>query len=79
MENIYEWLYDRYAEPKLRKLPEFRPELIQKILADIPEEQRLLWTDALCSLCLHWSTAAFELGVRTGISLAGGADGKYEN
>lgn len=69
MENsIYEWLYDYYAEPKLRQSPELQQQQ-EALLAFVPEEQRLDHADALERLCMHWGTAAFEAGVRLGMGL----------
>ena len=69
MENIYEWLYDHYAWPRLKTLPEFQDQRTEPLLAMAPEEQRLLCADALTALQMNWCTAAFELGVRLGVEL----------
>lgn len=69
MENIYEWLFDQYAEPQLRADPIFRPEMLQPLLRQVPKEDQLDWEDMLDSLRLDWCTAAFQLGVQLGIRL----------
>lgn len=70
MENtIYEWLYDHYAEPRLRELPEFGADALEPLLKDVPEENRLDRTDQLEWLRLQCATAAFEAGVRLGLAL----------
>lgn len=78
MENIYEWLYDHYAEPRLEKLPEFCSRRMEPLVSLLPEEQRLFGLDALNSLRLDWCTAAFELGIRLGVELKAAEGGKYD-
>ena len=69
MENLYEWLYDTYAQPRLREQPLFQDKLLSPLLETLPEEERLPCLDLLHTLQLHWCTAAFTLGVRTGLEL----------
>lgn len=71
MENIYEWLYDFYAQPKLGESPLFQDNLLAPLLETLSEDQRLACLDLLHTLRLHWCTVAFALGVRTGLRLAG--------
>ena len=77
MENIYEWLYDHYAWPRLKNLPEFQDQRTEPLLARVPENQRLFCTDTLDILQTNWCTAAFELGVRLGVELKAAESGKY--
>ena len=77
MENIYEWLCDHYAVPRLESLPEFQDQRTEPLLAMAPEDQRLSCSDALVTLQMNWCTAAFELGVRLGVELKAAESGKY--
>lgn len=70
MENIYEWLYDNYAEPQLSALPVFQDELLQPILRMVSETERIDLTDKLISLQLNWCTAAFQIGLQLGMRLS---------
>ena len=58
LENLFDWLYDHYAEPQLR------------VLQMVPEEERLRLTDRLTTLQMHWCTAAFQIGVQLGVRLS---------
>lgn len=69
MNQTYEWLYDCYAEPRLRKLPEFRDGLLEQLAESVPEQERLDWIDRLEALRLDWCTAAFTAGVQLGMGL----------
>ena len=71
MENIYEWLYDHYAEPQLRKLPPFADSRVTAMVdAAAPEGKRLDLKDRINSLRLDCCTEAFALGVRLGMQLS---------
>lgn len=67
MEPIYEWLYDHYAEPELRRLPVFQDTPLKQALNSATELERF---DRVNSLRMHCCTAAFELGVRLGLALS---------
>lgn len=58
MNDTYYWLYDCYAEPRLRKLPEFRNGLLEQLAESVPEKERL-----------DWCTDAFTAGVQLGMGL----------
>lgn len=70
LENLFDWLYDHYAEPQLRVLPIFQTEQLQPVLQMVPEEERLRLTDRLTTLQMHWCTAAFQIGVQLGVRLS---------
>lgn len=69
MNQTYEWLYDYYAEPRLRKLPVFCGSLLEQLARNVPEEERLDMVDRLAALRVDWCTAAFTEGVRLGMGL----------
>ena len=66
MESIYEWLYDKYAQPRLGRLPAFQDARVREALAGETELERL---DRVYALALDCATAAFETGVRLGLVL----------
>ena len=66
MESIYEWLYDKYAQPRLGRLPAFQDARVRDALAGETELERL---DRVYALVLDCATAAFETGVRLGLVL----------
>ncbi|MDO4315772.1 MAG: hypothetical protein Q4C45_08335 [Oscillospiraceae bacterium] len=70
MENLFEWLYDHYAEPQLRVLPAFQEELLRPVIRLAPEEDRIILADQLTTLQMHWCTAAFQIGVQLGVRLS---------
>lgn len=69
MNQTYEWLYDYYAEPRLRKLPVFRDGLLEQLAQSAPDEKQLDMVDHLAALRMDWCTAAFTEGVRLGMGL----------
>ena len=69
MDSLYEWLYDTYARPKLAERPLFQDKLLSPLLDTLPQDQRISCLDLLHTLQLHWCTAAFTLGVQTGLEL----------
>lgn len=69
MENIHEWLFDYYALPKLKDHPLFREDFLLTLLESVPADQKVSCIDFLTDLRLRWSTAAFTLGVQTGLRL----------
>ena len=66
MESIYGWLYDKYAQPRLGRLPAFQDARVREALAGETELERL---DRVYALVLDCATAAFETGVRLGLAL----------
>ena len=66
MESIYEWPYDKDAQPRLGRLPAFQDARVREALAGETELERL---DRVYALVLDCATAAFETGVRLGLAL----------
>ena len=59
MNETYEWLYDRYALPRLgseRKVETVKTEILDRC----NPHERFNVSDALENLCLLWGEAAFS-------------------
>ena len=69
MGEIYEWLYDEYAEAALYQEPLFQDHVLEEVLAAAPEDIRLGLFDQVAGLCLQWCTAAFARGLQLGLAL----------
>ena len=69
MKEIYEWLYDEYAEAALRQEPLFQDHVLEEVLAAAPEDIRLGLFDQVAGLRLQWCTAAFARGLQLGLAL----------
>ena len=69
MGEIYEWLYDEYAEAALYQEPLFQDHVLEEVLAAAPEDIRLGLFDQVAGLRLHWCTEAFARGVQLGLAL----------
>ena len=77
MKEIYEWLYDEYAEAALCQEPLFQDHVLAKdqlvsvdeLLAAAPEDIRLGLFDQVAGLRLQWCTAAFARGLQLGLAL----------
>ena len=69
MREIYEWLYDHYAEPVLNEKPLFQDHVLEEVLAAAPEDIRLGLFDQVAGLRLRWCTEAFARGVQLGLAL----------
>ena len=61
MKEIYEWLYDEYAEAALCQEPLFQDHVLEEI--------RLGLFDQVAGLRLQWCTAAFARGLQLGLAL----------
>ena len=61
MKEIYEWLYDEYAEAALCQEPLFQDHVLEDI--------RLGLFDQVAGLRLQWCTAAFARGLQLGLAL----------
>ena len=71
MNETYEWLYDRYALPRLGA--EREAETVKsKILDHCDPQERVAMSDALKDLCLLWGEAAFSVGLQLGLRLMAG-------
>ena len=66
MKEIYEWLYDEYAEAALCQEPLFQDHVLEEVLAAAPEDIRLGLFDQVAGLRLQWCTAAFARGLQLG-------------
>ena len=62
MKEIYEWLYDHYAEPVLNEKPLFQDQVLEEALSAAPEDLRLRLFDQVAGLRLRWCTEAFAPG-----------------
>lgn len=69
MGEIYEWLYDEYAEAALYQEPLFQDHVLEEVLAAAPEDIRLGLFDQVAGLRLQWCTAAFARGLQLGLTL----------
>ena len=69
MGEIYEWLYDEYAEAALCQEPLFQDHVLEEVLAAAPEDIRLGLFDQVAGLRLQWCTAAFARGLQLGLAL----------
>ena len=69
MKEIYEWLYDEYAEAALCQEPLFRDHVLEEVLAAAPEDIRLGLFDQVAGLRPQWWTAAFARGLQLGLAL----------
>ncbi|HJB53595.1 hypothetical protein [Oscillibacter sp.] len=69
MGEIYEWLYDEYAEAALYQEPLFQDHVLEEVLAAAPEDIRLGLFDQVAGLRLQWCTAAFARGLQLGLAL----------
>ena len=69
MGEIYEWLYDEYAEAALYQEPLFQDHVLEEVLAAAPEDIRLGLFDQVAGLRLQWCTAAFARGLQRGLAL----------
>ena len=69
MGEIYEWLYDDYAEAALYQEPLFQDHVLEEVLAAAPEDIRLGLFDQVAGLRLQWCTAAFARGLQLGLAL----------
>ena len=69
MKEIYEWLYDEYAEAALCQEPLFQDHVRVEVRAAAPEDIRLGLFDQVAGLRLQWCTAAFARGLQLGLAL----------
>lgn len=71
MNKTYQWLFDSYAEPKLRDIEEGHREILQEMAEclSLSKKERLRLQDMVSNMRLQWGTEAFALGVRFGLRL----------
>lgn len=73
MEDIYTWLFDRYALPRMEELDSRHREAAGVCAGRLAlnQENTLHFTDFTDTMRLHWGAEAFALGVRFGLELNG--------
>ena len=71
MTNIYEWLFDHYALPKLRDIAADHDDALAAFSerAELSKTGRLRLHDMVSNMRLEWGTKVFTLGVRFGLRL----------
>ena len=71
MSNIYEWLFDHYALPKLHEIESDHTaaESAFSDRANLTGKERLCLHDLVSNMRLEWGTCAFALGVQFGLRL----------
>ena len=71
MTNIYEWLFDHYALPKLQdiKSDHFAAEDAFSDRTNLSRKERLHLKDMISNMRLEWGVCAFALGVEFGLQL----------
>lgn len=72
MYEIYHWLYDHYAVPRLDPLDDGHQAAVKEFAArlDMSRKNRRRLLDLVENIRLDWGTEAFTLGVRFGLDLA---------
>ena len=72
MDNLYQWLYDKYALPQLQALENGQDDILktfsERLRLSKSERRRLL--DMMENIRLQWGTEIFALGVRFGLAFA---------
>ena len=73
MSNIYEWLFNRYALPKLRGLENSYNDALSAFAerVSLTRKERLRLLDMASNMRLEWGMEVFALGVRFGMRLNG--------
>lgn len=73
MEDIYTWLFDHYALPRMKELDSRHREAAGVCAGRLAlnQENTLHFTDFTDTMRLHWGIEAFTLGVRFGLGLNG--------
>ena len=71
MKNIYLWLYERYAVPKLKDLNKARTEITATFAerVGLSQTNRLRLDDLTGNMRLRWGAEVFALGVRFGLRM----------
>lgn len=72
MNNIYDWLFDRYALPKLRNFENYYNDALTAFMehAGLSEAKHLDLLDMASNMRLEWGAEVFALGVRFGLRLS---------
>ena len=73
MSNIYEWLFNHYALPKLRSFESSYNDALSAFAerASLTQKERLRLHDMDSNIRLEWGTEIFALGIRFGMRLNG--------
>lgn len=71
MLNIYEWLFDHYALPKLQDMELSHNDALAAFAerTKLSRTERLRLDDMASNMRLEWGAEAFALGVRFGLRL----------
>ncbi len=77
MNEFYEWLYERYAEPRMDETlldPAYHTmkESWRGVEERLSPDDRLTAEDYIGNLKLNWGTLAFDRGVKVGFMLYAG-------
>lgn len=71
-DDLYEWLYETYALPKIQDICDGQDDALVKFAqrVSLTQKQRLRLTDMAANMRVQCGTEAFALGVRFGMELA---------
>ena len=71
MSNIYEWLFDHYALPKLKGIEREHNDAVSAFAerVSLTKKERLRLHDMVSNMRLEWGVEVFALGVRFGLRL----------
>lgn len=71
MTNIYDWLFDRYALPKLRSFESCHNNALTAFAErnGLSEAEHMDLLDMASNMRLEWGAEVFTLGVRFGLRL----------
>ena len=71
MTNIYQWLFDHYALPKLRSFESCHNNALTAFAerAGLSKTEHLYLLDLVSNMRLEWGIEVFNLGVRFGLRL----------
>ncbi len=72
MNDIYQWLYNSYAEPELKDMARDQEAILRAFAEGLPisANDRLSLQDLSTGVRLDWGMEVFALGVRLGMALA---------
>ena len=71
MSNIYEWLFDHYALPKLRCFESNYNDVLAAFAerTSLTKKEHLRLHDMISNMRLEWGVEVFTMGVRFGLRL----------
>ena len=72
MSNIYDWLFDRYVLPKLRRFENCYNDALTQFAerAGLSDAEHLDLLDMASNMRLEWGAEVFALGIRFGLRLS---------